>query len=319
MPKKQQHILPRLYLRGFADQSKPSFVWVYTKGKEFTPGRVAGKHSPALTPISKAAVVPYAYGYLRRDGTFDSDTFENELEKLEKPADLILNKLRSRIMIDAAEKEIFAAYVHLMHKRVPKNEAEEAEVAKRWAEVLKGSSAVASLRSSEFQAGLTEARRTQVQDLLADYEAGPQKEVLLKVMVRESPSVLGYLRKMRWRFLIATGPSRFITGDRPVFTSSLGLIKLAAELTFPISSDVSLHASWQPGPEGFITVPEGYTRQLNHRTVNNAKKAYHAQSEERVTTILNKDDHPILLLDVSGTLSMLWQHRDRDVPDAWLA
>jgi hypothetical protein len=316
MPKKLHHILPRLYLRGFADELKPSFIWEYTKGRPFSPGRVASRHSPALTPISKASSVPYAYGYMRRDGTFDPDTYENKLEKSEKPSDFILKKIRSRIMVTPSEKEIFASYVYMMHRRVPK---EPGEVAKIWAETVKGSRAIAIIKSPKIQDALTTERRAEVAALIADYEAEPQKEVLLRAMTAEASSVMAYLRKMRWRFLVASGPSLFITGDYPVFTSSLGLKKLPAELTFPVSSDVTLHASWQPGPEGFFPVPEEYVRQLNNRTVSRAKVVFHAKSEEWVTTILNKNNHPIFLLDVSGSLSTLWRYRDLDVPETWLA
>lgn len=60
-PKKDQHILPRLYLRGFAVSQDKPFVYVYEKGVKTEP------KIPA--PISKASVIPYAYGYTRRDGT----------------------------------------------------------------------------------------------------------------------------------------------------------------------------------------------------------------------------------------------------------
>ena len=314
--KKHHHILPRLYLRGFAARDNASFIWAYTKTKTFKPGGVQVKHNPARIPIAKAAMVPFAYGYTKMDGTFDSDTFENELEKLEKPADPIFKKIRDRIMIDQDEKELFASYLVMMHRRIP--ELEE-KVKKNWADVLASSPEIALLRSPEFLSRLTETRRTELEIALARYESGPIKEVLLNAMITDGGEVLAYLRKMRWRFLVADGPSRFITGDHPVFTSGLGLIKIPAELTFPVSSEVTLHASWQPGSEGFITAPEKYIRQLNHRIAGNSQEVYYSRCEEWVVKILNKRDHPIYLLDVSGNLPLLWRYRDHDVPREWLA
>jgi hypothetical protein len=314
--KRNHHILPQLYLRGFADLKNTSFIWAYTKGRKFAPGGVQARHNPARIPIAKAAMVPYAYGYTRTDGSFDPDTFENELERLEKPADSVFRKLRDRVMLDAAEKEIFASYVLLMHRRVPK---EEQKVREDWEALLKESPEFALLRSPQFLERFTDERRTEIEEVLARYEKGPQKEVLLKAMVSGWNEVLPYLRAMRWRFLVAGGSSKFFTGDHPVFTSSLGLIKLPAELTFPVSKDITLHASWQPGPESFVVVSEAYTRQLNHRTASNSKELFHSRCERWVASVLNKDDHPIYLLDVSGALPLLWQHRTLDVPREWLA
>lgn len=98
--KHKHHTLPRLYLKGFAEAEDRPFVWVYSKGKPFQPGGNKEKHDPVRTSIRSASVVHDAYGFLRRDGTFDSNTYENELEKLEKPSDGILSRIRAGNLIN---------------------------------------------------------------------------------------------------------------------------------------------------------------------------------------------------------------------------
>lgn len=245
----------------------------------------------------------------------DPDTYENKLEKLEKPSDPIFHKIRNGVMLDEAEKKTFASYVLLMRKRVPERE----ELArKNWEQTLATSPTFNTVHSPEFLGRLSDQKRRDVEELIASYESGPPKEILLKTMVLEWGEALRYLRSMRWRFLVARGPSKFFTGDNPVFYTGLGLVKLPAELTFPISTDITLHASWQEGPEGFFEIPEKYVRQLNHRTAGQSDTLFHHRAERWVAHIINKENHPSYLLDVSGTLHLLWRHKHLDVPQAWL-
>lgn len=168
-------------------------------------------------------------------------------------------------------------------------------------------------RSPEFLSGLPLEKRIEVEQILAEYEKEPPKELLLKTMTMEWGEAPLYLASMVWRFLVADKDSRFVTGDNPVFTSGLGLKKVAAELTFPISSDITLHASWQPGPEGFFVVPEKYVKQLNQRTANNSRQLFYYRSEEWPAKILNRGNYGTYLLDLSGYLQVLWKNRHDEV------
>src|SRR6185295_6805696 len=102
--KREHHVIPRLYLKGFAESEAKPFIWVYTKGRPFKPGGgTLIKYNPARIPIRKAAAIPYAYSFTNSAGVFDADTYENELERLEKPSDPIIRKIRNREMISQEE------------------------------------------------------------------------------------------------------------------------------------------------------------------------------------------------------------------------
>jgi hypothetical protein len=148
---------------------------------------------------------------------------------------------------------------------------------------------------------------------LEEYKDEPPKEILLRTMVTEWDEAPLYLADMSWRFLIADKESRYVTGENPVFTSSLGLKKVAAELTFPISTEIVLHASWQPGQEGYFSAPEEYVQQLNQRVAMNSKQLFYYRADEGIAEMLNQGNFGIRLLDLSGYLEVLWENQHLEI------
>ena len=94
--KHNQHFLPRLYLRGFSDEAEANpFIWMYTKGKPFVPGRQnITIYNPVRLSTKTAAAIWDNYAFTRDDGSLDTNTIENELEKLEEPS-VIASSVRS--------------------------------------------------------------------------------------------------------------------------------------------------------------------------------------------------------------------------------
>ena len=60
--KHNHHYVPRAYLRGFADPSEPSHIWVYARGKSFDPGS-KGHHNPRRTSLKKAGATRDFYAW----------------------------------------------------------------------------------------------------------------------------------------------------------------------------------------------------------------------------------------------------------------
>ena len=117
--KRRHHFVPKLYVKGFIEDKESPFVWVYERGTPYNPGNKR-HHNPCRRPISLVGAEEDHYAFEEKDGTVDFDTYENKLEKLEKPSNPIFEKLRQYNMLTVQEKEIFAAYVRLMYKRVPR-------------------------------------------------------------------------------------------------------------------------------------------------------------------------------------------------------
>jgi Protein of unknown function (DUF4238) len=306
--KRNHHTLPRLYLRGFAAAPTRPFVWEYSKGMQFNPGRNRNKNNPIELPLKRAGAELDAYSYRRRDGTLDTDTFENALEKREKPADRILRKIRMHQVLSADDKEIFAKYIILMHKRVPRRKE---SIREKWPELIASSRTIQALRSPEVLTALSEERRAEVRRVLEKYDHGPIDEVMLGSMIIDWEATPAVLAAMYWRFLIAEGDYLYLTSDDPVFTfGALGLNKFGSELSFPITSTICLAASWQHGEEGYISAHPSFVKQLNCRTASNAAVLYYARAEEWPLSFLGRSFYDVRLLDLAGMGQFLWENRE---------
>ena len=121
MPDKlNHHILPRLYLTGFASHIDPTRVWEYHRGRSYFPGENSRqKYNPVLITLRKAGARVGEYACPKLDGTIDFNTYENALERLEKPADPVFRKFRNQESISDSDRDILVAYMIMMTQRVP--------------------------------------------------------------------------------------------------------------------------------------------------------------------------------------------------------
>ena len=193
--KRNQHFVPKLYLKGFTEADTSPFLWVFTKGKPYNPGD-KGHHNPRKRSVRRVGVERDHYAFRKRDGTVDLDTYEDELEKQEKPSNPVLEKLRRGEMIEDQEKVVFASYVYLMYKRVPKRRERFTKswprvfqsVSSRMAEWFDIEEAVTYGADSTRPARISKLR-SESEGVLEYYrEHGPiDSEIPLKSLVMESP------------------------------------------------------------------------------------------------------------------------------------
>jgi hypothetical protein len=222
-----------------------------------------------------------------RDGSSDFDTYENKLEKLEKPSDAIFHKLRDHKMITQQEKEIFASYIFHMLKRVPKRIERLKEA---WPDIYTSVSSeiLAWLDTEEIKlsdddaahSAKVSAIRGEVEDVLDFYrENYLDSELTLMTMVAESHlGIPQIMANMTWQFFVAPQGYGYITGDDPVFNP--GLDKSYSEISFPISTNVALIMSWYNIEQGFFETSPEVVMEVNRRTANNAQhELYYYGSE----------------------------------------
>lgn len=108
-PKREHHILPKLYLKGFVIKEGEPFIWVYKHGEPYNPGQGRITNNPYRASIGKLSVRDY-YAYPEEEGKKDFETYENILESLEKPANLVFEKIRKYKAITFGEKHAFSLY-----------------------------------------------------------------------------------------------------------------------------------------------------------------------------------------------------------------
>lgn len=242
--KRNHHLIPRSYLKGFAIPSKLSHTFVYSRGLSFAPRGARTGRNPSCRPLRQAGATRDAYAFTEADGTVNYEQVENELEQIERRGDPILKKIRNEETISTAEKHRFAEYVGFMIKRVrardlaTKTQVDQLVDSQDWEDLQRRLQLVGNFSAARHIANRDE--------WLPRMKDSVQKTSITKGL----PTVLKALRNMRWRFLRAPEGSCFVTSDNPVvFDRSLGLGKFASVLTFPLSSEVTLQVDWRIGED----------------------------------------------------------------------
>src|SRR5262249_11349829 len=104
-----KHYVAQKYLRGFEDQTKPNWIWMYDK-------RQGTRKS---LPIKQVAQEPDFY----------TDAVEKALtDYVEKPANAVIDKLRGGATLDDVDRAHLAYYVGTMIRRVPHDRAKSFEM-----------------------------------------------------------------------------------------------------------------------------------------------------------------------------------------------
>ena len=297
-PKRNHHVLPKLYLKGFVTKKDEPYIWVYQRNQSYNPGGNRYNHrdktekNPYLDTISNAGAELDFFADPQKDGSVDFETFENILESLEKPANTIFQKLRAHQPITVEEKCIFSRYIILMQTRV-------------WAgrEQIKESLPKTIADSAPSKDFFQKTNFTDTPELRAKWkekseELGGEPAHHIKMHNRIAAIApdsfrVKALQQMTWTFYVAPDNRAFFTGDNPVFIpKNNGLGKNNSELSFPISTDVALIASWDRSrKEGFEEAKSQIVKEINHRTVSRASKIYFSQNYDWVVTMLDKGDY----------------------------
>lgn len=277
-PKRNHHILPKLYLKGFVEREGSPYVWEYRRNPSVNPAR---------TTIGKRSSTRDYYAYIGDDCVTDFESVENLLEQLEKPSDPIFKKIRSREEISRDEKYIFSFYMIQMIKRVPR-------ARQRLGNLLPGATAAIE---PEVRAKFNLPRTAATEEMLAAIFArtqtsGYHKKLHLDVLkIPLSTRIAETLEAMTWRFFIAPDEHKFLTSDDPVFFDfGLGLKHTQAEVSFPISTDIALIASnWRGAREGFFDAPSQVVKELNRRAIFRAiERVYFHRSVNWIMRLFQK-------------------------------
>lgn len=295
-PKRNHHIVPGLYLKGFVIENEEPFIWVYKRGDPYNPGNGKNTNNPYKDSIKNAGAERDFYADPKGGGIKDFETFENILESLEKPANPIFQKLRARQMINNEEKCLFSRYIILMYRRVRSGREKVKEhLAKHTYEPSKELFQKANLPDTPEN----RAELKKISASLAQKEGFDIQTHNRITAATPDSFMIEVLQKMTWSFYFAPAPHAFLTSDNPVFISDkFGLAKNISELSFPISTDIALVASWNRFlKEDFSEAKPQLLKELNRRTINAASQhVYYSQNPEWVLKILDKktyEYHPI--------------------------
>lgn len=313
-----QHYVPRQYLKGFACDRDSSHIWEYDRARNYFPGsNNRAKYNPVRISLAKAGASLGEYALQRSDGIVDFNTYENALEQLEKPADAVFAKIRNQQDVSNSDREILAAYMATMTRRVP---ARKDLIAKTFPSVLEDEERRITelLQDAIARTDLADIDRIQVlkgrleecRRIFETYKQnGMPREMELRTMVEaDMPRVRAAMLSMTWQFFVATDDERFFTGDNPVHAiKDVGFSKPYSELTFPISSLVALVGTYRQVSTGYLPASSEMLKEVNRRIIASAKTfVYGARDRRWILTIMQKNSHRFNLYypapELSGSL-----------------
>lgn len=135
-------------------------------------------------------------------------------------------------------------------------------------------------------------RLQELPSLKLKYESDFPMEVWYQNLTPDSlPRFRTILSTMTWVFLTSDKRQPFLTSDNPVFFfEGLGINNPESEITFPISSNITLWATWHKNVlEDYITAKDNIVREINRRTASAATKyVYYSEEAQWVVNLINK-------------------------------
>ena len=285
-PKRNHHILPRLYLEGFIEETGEPFIWKFAKGERFNPGNHR-HNNPQRISIGKPSATRDYYAYPNASDDAEFERVENLLMSFEQRADPILLKIRNRETITREEKREFAFYINQMNRRVPHyRDAQGKRLPNAWAQLKEEVIEKFHLTDSEKHRALLAAIESKIAS--ADYIAKTHLDTLAST--RDS-RVTDALEAMRWCFFTTTPDAGFITSDNPMYYSKgVGLLNPLSEMCFAISTTVGLVAARSPElREGYCEASSQLVKDFNLRVAGRASKEVYFHLPDRwVQTILDE-------------------------------
>ena len=270
-----QHYVPKYYLNGFTGLSDSPYIYVYEKGaKEIL-----------RTNIKNVA----------NENRRWSEKVEKYLSnQIEIPAQPVFEKIRNRRSITQNDKNILSAYMVVLIERVPKAQQRiKANFPKIREKTYKDLEIEIQrlIEQNPTKSNILEHNLQLLQSIMkTDFDEFPMENWYEHLNPNILPGVYKILPTMTWTFLKTNTSLSFLTSDNPVFFFEwLGIGRPESELTFPISSDICLLATWARVKEGYITTTEAIIKEINRRSASSATRyVYYSAENSGVSNLINR-------------------------------
>ena len=188
----------------------------------------------------------------------------------------------------------------VMYKRVPQSKIRMNQMAPGVAQKLQDQwdkDIEELIKEGPDKADFYKKRRQEIHSNLKKYSKNPPKDFwLLLIPPERTPNVISVLQKMTWHFLTWDEHPAFLTCDNPVFYFPwMGIGKPESEVTFPISSNIVLWATWRKDVvENYSEIKKQAIKEINRRTALNATRfVYHARDEDWIPNFIAKNNHKL--------------------------
>ncbi len=271
-----QHYIPKYYLEGFTEFPTSSNIWVYEKGSN---------------RIFKTAIKTIA----NENNRWPKSVEEYLADQIEAPANLVLDRIRNRQPISQIDMDTLSAYMVIMLQRVPKGlERTKTKAPEVLDKVFNDVKAEITRLISEHPSkeAILQKRLQELPSLKLKYENDFPIEVWYQNLKPDAlPQIRTILPTMTWVFFTSDKKQPFLTNDNPFFFfEGFGIGRPESEITFPISSTITLWATWHKNVrEGYISAKDHVIREFNRRTASAATKyVYYSEEAQWVVNLINK-------------------------------
>ena len=278
--KKRHHFVPQFYLRQFATLEPAEEIWTYDMEAGVSRG----------TTVQNTAFEKHLYSVPLEDGT-RLDDLEDVIANIESKAAPVLEKLTTGQKVGDQERADFASFMAIMYVRTDVFRHQYAQIMTSGLQLQMYSMAI---RDGAFKNFIEKYQRdkgplsaeeieTMRNGMLnpQDFTVSVDKEWTLKAL-KLHDRLLPILYDMRWVLLKAKNPRYFITSDNSVVFEvprrhnqpfyGGGLLHNKVELTFPLSLDTCLLATWHEDLPAHFAVNAETVRSLNRLRAIYAKR-----------------------------------------------
>jgi len=222
------HYIPRKYLEAFATAECPTCVW------QFDTKHLVFSNNPAS--IKKVA---------QQRAFYDPETERQLNELVERPANVIIDRLRGGGRLKPDDRRALAIYMATMMYRVPRKRHRAydaipealADTIARFKEIVS-----AAHENNAIDDGVAERRMLEADAIHARFLAEVPEEVVEQIQQPwPTAGLVQHISGMNWYLHGSTGPSYFVTSDNPMFTfDCYGVANPESEFTFPLAPDLAL-------------------------------------------------------------------------------
>ena len=259
---KNQHIIPKCYLKQFANPNIPAnygpCVWVFERESK------KGKRKNIKSVLTSADMYTFKGDY----------TIEKTLGQIENEYSKIFDKkIKNRLPLTPQEHYLFCAFVAAMLQRTLKQKEnienfidQVADMAQQM-EIAHGAKAKTS---SKWRKEKEDAHKLSVMGMI--------------------PEIANILYKMNLAFLCTNKNVSFITSDAPayLFNSQLqwqrfygpGLMQKHVEVRMPLSPEISVDFSWINNLRGYIELSEDLVHDSNRMVYGFSHQYFIANSQK---------------------------------------
>ena len=254
--KKRHHFVPQFYLRQFATLEPAEEIWTYDMEAGVSRG----------TTVQNTAFEKHLYSVTLEDGT-RLDDLEDVIANIESKAAPVLEKLTTGQKVGDQERADFASFMAIMYVRTDVFRHQYAQIMTGGLQLQMYGTAFHDRAFKNFikkyqrDKGPLSAEEieTMRNGMLnpQDFTVSVDKAWTLQALTFHN-RLAPIFYAMHWSLLKAKEPRYFITSDNPVIFEvprrhsdplyGGGLVHKKVELTFPLSSDTCLLATWQENP-----------------------------------------------------------------------